>query len=96
MTGHLLPVVHTMLHKILSPTLLLLCGIFLASACLPAAAAEDSQTLVRHYENVLGTSMDIIVYGGIQAEQERAADVTVKSWCLIANVLLRRQAQNWF
>ena len=87
MTGHLLPVVHTMLHKILPPTLLLLCGIFLASACLSAAAAEDSQTLVRHYENVLGTSMDIIVYGGIQAEQERAADVTVAEVARLEQIL---------
>jgi len=76
-----------MLHKTLFPTLRLLCGIFLISACLPVSAAEDSQSLVRHYENVLGTSMDLIVYGGIQAEQERAADVAVAEIARLEQIL---------
>jgi FAD:protein FMN transferase len=73
LAGHLLHRV----HKIPYAAMRLLCGIFLASACLPVFAAEDSQPLVRHYENVLGTSMDLIVYGGVRADQERAADVAV-------------------
>lgn len=55
----------------------ILCGIFLCCASLGVNAADNANALIRHYDNVLGTSMDVTIYGEELESQEAAVNATL-------------------
>ena len=51
-----------------------LCVIFLCTTSAFISAAQSQPSLIRHYDNVLGTSLDIAIYGDSLSGQEQAVD----------------------
>ena len=60
-----------------TPARLVLSGIFLLAAPIAAGAAEETQRLEQHYEGVLGTSLDLTLYGADRERLQRAGDAAL-------------------
>lgn len=59
----------------------------LCCASLTVNAADTTDVLIRHYENVLGTSMDVTVYGGESASLEPAVDIALAEIARLEQIL---------
>ena len=68
-----------------SPCSILL-GLYVFSASLTVNAAEGADVLIRHYEDVLGTSMDVTVYGAESASVEPAIAITLAEIALLEQI----------
>ena len=70
----------------MSASSILFC-ILLCCSSLTVNAADTTDVLIRHYENVLGTSMDVTVYGGESASLEPAVDTTLAEIARLEQIL---------
>jgi len=66
----------------------ILCGFLFTCIMLhQVATAQSSDVLTRHYDNVLGTSMDITIHGGSTEDQELAADAVLDEIARLEQIL---------